>query len=275
MTMVSEHTGHPDLLGRTAIVTGGGAGIGHATALRLARAGARVALCGRQLAPVTRVAAEITAAGGNAYAAACDLRDPAATRRFVADVHAAWGGIDILVNNAGGTGWTPLRGAAAGGDLDERDTLWRDILAVNLDAVWHVTRAVLPHMTGPHGRIVNISSVLGRFGVPGFAAYCTAKHGVIGFTRALALELAPERITVNAIAPGWVSTEMSVASMRAQAAAGGITFEEFLAQAMRGVPLGRMIAPAEVAELVHYLVSDAAAGMTGQTLNLCGGQTMA
>ncbi len=264
-----------DLAGRTAIVTGGGAGIGHATALCLAAAGARVALCGRQLAPVTRVAAEITAAGGNAYAAACDLRDPTATRRFVADVHAAWGGIDILVNNAGGTGWTPLRGAAPGDGLDERDTLWRDILAVNLDAVWHVTRAVLPHMTGPRGRIVNISSVLGRFGVPGFAAYCTAKHGVIGFTRALALELAPERITVNAIAPGWVSTEMSVASMRAQAAAGGVTFEEFLAQAMRGVPLGRMIEPAEVASLVHYLASDAAAGMTGQTLNLCGGQTMA
>jgi len=156
-----------------------------------------------------------------------------------------------------------------------RDRLWRDILAVNLDAVWHVTRAVLPHMTGPHGRVINISSVLGRFGVPGFAAYCTAKHGVIGFTRALALELAPERITVNAIAPGWVSTEMSIASMQAQAAAGGITFEEFLAQAMRGVPLGRMIEPAEIAALVHYLASDAAAGMTGQTLNLCGGQTMA
>jgi len=117
--------------------------------------------------------------------------------------------------------------------------------------------------------------VLGRFGVPGFAAYCTAKHGVIGFTRALALELAPERITVNAIAPGWVATEMSIASMQAQAIAAGITFEEFLAQAMRGVPLGRMVEPAEVAELVLYLASDAAAGMTGQTLNLCGGQTMA
>lgn len=273
MNLASERTG--ELTGRAAIVTGGGSGIGRAIALRFARAGARVAICGRQHAPLAAVAAAIAAGGGEARAHAVDLHEPAAGRGFVRAVHEAWGAIDILVNNAGMSGWTPLRGEAQGGGLDERDRLWRDILATNLDGVWHLTRAALPHMAGPRGRVINISSVLGRFGVPGYAAYCTAKHGVIGFTRALALELAPEGITVNAIAPGWVSTEMATQSMRAQAAAAGITFEEFLARALRGVPLGRMIEPAEVSELALYLASDRAAGMTGQTLNLCGGQTTA
>jgi ketoreductase len=265
-----------ELTGRTAIVTGGGSGIGRAIAYRFAEAGARVAICGRQRAPLETAAAEIARRGGAARTSVVDLREPVAVREFVATVAAAWGAIDIVVNNAGVGGRTPLRGETGpGGELDERDRLWRDILATNLDAVWHLTRAALPHMAGPRGRVINISSVLGRFGVPGYAAYCTAKHGIIGFTRALALELAPEHITVNAIAPGWVSTEMATQSMRAQAESAGITFEEFLARAMLGVPLGRMIEPPEVAELALYLASEAAAGMTGQTLNLCGGQTMA
>ncbi len=269
-----------ELSDRVAIVSGAGGGIGRAIAERFARAGARVAVCGRRAEPLAAVAAAITGAGGTAFAGACDLRDPTAVRDFVRDVASRWQAVDIVVNNAGMSGWTPLRdgddgGNAGAGGPDERDQLWRDILATNLDGIWNLTRAALRHMGGPNGRIINLSSVLGRFGVPGYAAYCTAKHGVIGFTRALALELAPERITVNAIAPGWVSTEMSQQSMRAQAAAAGVTFEQFFAQAMRGVPLGRMIEPAEIAELALYLASDAAAGMTGQTINLCGGQTMA
>ncbi len=266
------------LSARVAIVTGGGSGIGLAIATRFARAGARVAICGRKAEPINAAADAIKRDGGEAMAHACDLCDPAQVHGFVSAVTGRWQAIDILVNNAGATGYTPLRDAGAtpsSGGPDERDRLWRDILAANLDAVWHMTRAALRHMTGPGGRIINLSSVLGRFGVPGYAAYCAAKHGVIGFTRALALELAPERITVNAIAPGWVSTAMAKQSMSAQAAAAGITFEEFLARAMQGVPLGRMIEPEEIAELALYLCSEAASGMTGQTLNLCGGQTMA
>jgi 3-hydroxybutyrate dehydrogenase len=132
---------------------------------------------------------------------------------------------------------------AAGTDDETIDQRWRDILSTNLDGVYYVTRAVLPHVPNEDGRIINISSVLGRFGVPGYAAYCTTKHGIIGFTRALALELASRRITVNAVCPGWVSTEMAWKGMRDTAANLGITFEEFRAQAMAGVPLGRMIEP--------------------------------
>ena len=124
------------------------------------------------------------------------------------------------------------------------------------------------------GRIVNLSSVLGRFGVPGYTAYCASKHGVIGFTRALALELTPRRITVNALCPGWVNTQMATQGMLQGAAATGKTFEAFREQALGAVPIGRIIEPEEVAELVRFVVSPAAAAITGQTYNICGGQTM-
>jgi 3-hydroxybutyrate dehydrogenase len=124
------------------------------------------------------------------------------------------------------------------------------------------------------GRVINISSVLGRFGVPGYTAYCASKHAVIGFTRALALELAGRRITVNAICPGWVETEMAKDGMASGAAAMGITVDEFKAQAMSRVPIGRMIQPDEVASLVKFLASPSTSAITGQTYNICGGQTM-
>jgi 3-hydroxybutyrate dehydrogenase len=116
--------------------------------------------------------------------------------------------------------------------------------------------------------------VLGRFGVPGYTAYCASKHGVIGFTRALALELARRRITVNALCPGWVNTEMATQGMRQGAAATGQTFEQFRDQALGSVPIGRIIEPEEVADLVRFLASSGAAAITGQTYNICGGQTM-
>ena len=127
---------------------------------------------------------------------------------------------------------------------------------------------------GAGGRIVNISSVLGRFGVPGYTAYCASKHGVIGFTRALALELTSQQITVNALCPGWVETEMAVAGMHMGAEATGKTYDEFRASALGRVPIGRIIQPEEVAELVRFLASPAAAAITGQTYNICGGQIM-
>jgi NAD(P)-dependent dehydrogenase (short-subunit alcohol dehydrogenase family) len=136
-----------------------------------------------------------------------------------------------------------------------------------------VTREVVTHL--PDGaRIVNMSSVLGRFGVPGYTAYCASKHGVIGFTRALALELAPRQITVNALCPGWVDTDMASQGMRQGADATGRTFDEFRRSALDAVPLKRMIQPGEVAELVTFLASGAASAITGQTYNICGGQTM-
>src|ERR671923_2084672 len=125
-----------------------------------------------------------------------------------------------------------------------------------------VTREAVPMMSRG-GRIVNLSSVLGRFGVPGYTAYCASKHGVIGFTRALALELAPQQITVNALCPGWVDTEMAAEGMRQGAAATGQTFEQFRDKALGAVPIKRIIQPEEVAQLVGFLTSTSAAAITG------------
>jgi NAD(P)-dependent dehydrogenase (short-subunit alcohol dehydrogenase family) len=129
-------------------------------------------------------------------------------------------------------------------------------------------------MLSEGGRIINMSSVLGRFGVPGYTAYCASKHAVIGFTRALALELVKRRITVNAVCPGWVETSMAVQGMQSGATAMGVSFEEFRTRALAAVPIGRIISPDEVASLVRFLASPDAAAITGQTYNICGGQTM-
>jgi NAD(P)-dependent dehydrogenase (short-subunit alcohol dehydrogenase family) len=129
-------------------------------------------------------------------------------------------------------------------------------------------------MLADGGRVINMSSVLGRFGVPGYTAYCASKHAVIGFTRALALELASRQITVNAICPGWVETEMALHGMQSGAKATGVSYEEFRSRALGAVPIGRIIQPDEVAGLVTFLASPQAAAITGQTYNICGGQTM-
>ncbi|MSO83034.1 MAG: SDR family oxidoreductase, partial [Acidobacteria bacterium] len=150
---------------------------------------------------------------------------------------------------------------------------WRRIIDTNLTGLYLVTREAIAQMRDG-SRIVNISSVLGRFGVPGYTAYCASKHGVIGFTRALALELAPRRITVNALCPGWVDTEMAAEGMRLGAAATSQTFDQFRERALGAVPIRRIIQPEEVAELVRFVASPGAAAITGQTYNICGGQTM-
>ena len=138
-----------------------------------------------------------------------------------------------------------------------------------------ITKEVLQHMPEHQGgRVINISSVLGKFGVPGYTAYCTTKHGMIGFTRALALEVVNRGITVNAICPGWVDTEMATQGIKQTAALQGITPEEFKAQAVAAVPIKRFLEADEVAGLVCYIASDLARGITGQAINICGGQTM-
>lgn len=251
--------------GKRCLITGGGSGIGAGVARVLARAGARVALLGRRKRTLQQVASVITRAGGDATVAVADVTDLAGMRRAIGRIAKAFGGIDVLVANAGVGG--PNRCAVDGPDR------WREILATNLDGAYHSTLAVLPHL-GDGGRIVTISSVLGRFGVPGYTAYCASKHGVIGFTKALALELAPRRITVNAICPGWVDTDMAAAGMQLLADSLHVDFAAARAQALAAVPLGRILKPDEIGETVAWLCSEGAGGLTGQAISHCGGQVM-
>jgi NAD(P)-dependent dehydrogenase (short-subunit alcohol dehydrogenase family) len=250
---------------RVALVTGGGRGIGRAIARALGGPGTLVAVAGRTRGDLDAAATELEGLGGRALAIEMDVTVQASIESALDAVGAAAGHLDVLVNNAGVGGGESI----AGSDVER----WRRTIDTNLVGTYLVSRAAMPLM-GEGGRIVNLSSVLGRFGVPGYTAYCASKHGVIGFTRALALELAGRGITVNALCPGWVDTAMAEEGMRQGAGAMGITFEEFRDQALGKVPIERIIQPEEVAGLVAFLAAPGASAITGQTYNLCGGQTM-
>jgi ketoreductase len=250
-----------DLTGKTALVTGGGTGIGKAISRAMAKNGARVAVASRNPAHLKG------AASGALLPIEMDIRNNEQVQKGVAKILETWGPIDILVNNAGVSGLTRID--------DADDGRWRDIVETNLTGTYLVTKEALRSMkNNANGRIINISSVLGKFGVPGYSAYCATKHGMIGFTRALALEVVGRGITVNAICPGWVETEMARLGIEESAANQGITPEEFKKQAVAAVPIGRFLDADEVAELALYLASDKAGGITGQAINICGGQTM-
>ena len=252
---------------RVALVTGGSRGIGKAIAAALAAQGAKVSICARDGEAARQAADEISPGGGRVLAFRADVVEKADVRTLVRDIVARWGQIHILVNNAGINARVPID--------SEDDARWLQVLTVNVVGAYYITREVLRHMPNHNGgRVINISSVLGRFGVPAYTAYCTAKHGIIGFTRALALEVVGRGITVNAICPGWVETDMAALGMRQTAEAMGMSLEQFRKQALAAVPIQRMLEPKEIADLAVYLASDASEGMTGQALNLCGGQVM-
>lgn len=246
-----------DLTGRAALVTGGGRGIGRAITRSLAAAGAAVTVNYRgNSAAAEATVAEIQAAGGEAAAAQADVSDSKAVEAMVKAAIARFGRLDILVNNAGITHDALL--------LRMKDEEFDDVLATNLRGVFLCTRAVLRQMSKQRsGRIVNITSVIGLIGNPGQANYAAAKAGVIGFTRAAAREIAPRNVTVNAVAPGFIETEMT-----------DILGEETRKAILERIPLGRLGQPEEVAELVTFLASDAAAYITGQTFGIDGGMVM-
>jgi ketoreductase len=247
------------------LVTGGGRGIGRAVALAFAEPGSIVAIASRTRAELDDTARAIGARGAKPIALVVDVTDEEAVARAFGEIRAVTPVVDVVVNNAGVGGGQPIH---------KTDTAsWRRILDTNVLGTFFVTRQAVP-MLSDGGRVINMSSVLGRFGVPGYTAYCASKHAVIGFTRALALELVKRRITVNAICPGWVETGMAVQGMQSGANAMGVTLQEFRTQALGAVPIGRMIEPDEVANLVKFLASPLAAAITGQAYNICGGQSM-
>ena len=263
------------LEGRVVVITGGSRGIGRAIAELFYKEGARVAVVSRNTRDLQKFANELDMGDHRILPNRCDVTRGDEVEVMIGNVVELWDRIDILVNNAGVSGMTPIapdEEAGAGADVEKR---WQEILDTNLSGCFHATRHAVRHMSeGGAGRILNISSVLGKFGVSGYSAYCASKSGVIGLTRALALELAPRKITVNALCPGWVETDMARKGVVDGAARQGLSPEEFRKQAEERVPLGRFIEPAEVARLALFLASDAGSGITGQAINLDGGAAM-
>ncbi|KPF80333.1 SDR family NAD(P)-dependent oxidoreductase [Novosphingobium sp. AAP93] len=261
-----------ELSGKVAIVTGAARGQGRAMALALAGAGADVAICdvGEATMPsvgyplggaLDAVAREIEALGVRALYAACDIRRQAEIDAFVGRVQAEFGRIDILVNNAG-----ILTGNAPMHLLD--DETFETTLAVNLTGGWRMSRAVVPMMIsgGAGGRIINIASVAGMIGTPGFGHYCATKHAMIGITKTMAAELGAHGITVNAVCPGFLPTPMVEHTASEIAARAGLTQEQVYEQYLSVAHVKEPIQPEQTAASVLYLASEAARVVTGSSL---------
>ena len=243
-----------NLSGQVAIVTGASQGLGKAMAITLGRNGATVVCAARNAVKLQETVDAITAAGGTAEAAPCDVTDGAAAQKLVDDVVEKHGKLDILVNNAGITRDNLLPRMS--------DAEWDDVIVTNLRSVFLLSRAASQvMMRARHGRIINISSVSGIMGNPGQANYSASKAGLIGFTRTVAKELAKRKVTVNAICPGFIATEMTAALGSA------------LDEAIKAIPARRLGEAEEIADAVLFLASPAAAYITGQTLVVDGGLT--
>ncbi|HEY2964524.1 MAG TPA: SDR family NAD(P)-dependent oxidoreductase [Pyrinomonadaceae bacterium] len=244
---------------KVALITGGGRGIGRAIALSFARAGAVVAVVARTREQIESVAQEI---GGGAIALVCDVSNPQSVAEMFTELHP-----DILVNNAGIAESATL--------VQTTDELWHRHLAINLSGTFYCTRAALPAMLEKGwGRVINIASIAAKTGAPYIAAYSASKHGVLGLTRSIALEVATSGVTVNAICPGYVETEMVARGVERITTRTGRSVEEALDTLKRMSPQNRLVTPEEVAALALLLASDEGRGITGQGINIDGGTVL-
>ena len=243
---------------RVALVTGASRGIGHASALALARAGHRVVAVARDAERLDELAREPAI---ESLPASIDT--PEGCLEVIERAHESAGPITILVNNAGRGGWHDR-------PIWEQDREgWRASMAVNLDAPFELTRGLVPDMIeAGWGRIVMISSTAGQVGAPSMAPYCASKHGVIGLMRSVAQDVAPHGVTCNAILPGWVRTEMAERDAEQEAARRGMSAEEVWAERAAENPAGRVVTAEEIADVVAYLSSPAAAAVNGEAITV-------
>lgn len=249
---------------KIALITGGGRGIGRAIAMALAREGVRIAVAARTSEQVEQVAGEI---GNGAIAVTCDVSDPESVVRMFADVRERLGEVDILVNNAGIAESATL--------VTTTDELWHRHLAINLSGTFYCTRAALPAMLKRNwGRVINVASIAAKTGAPYIAAYSASKHGVLGLTRSVALEVAAKGITVNAICPGYVDTDMVTRGVEKITAVTGRSAEEARHSLEQMSPQNRLVTGEEVAAVALLLASDEGRGINGQGINIDGGSVL-
>jgi len=249
-----------------ALITGATSGIGLAAARRMAARGVRVFICARTGQNVDATVRALRDQDLDVGGVAADVRDKESVRHLVESAVQRYGPISVLVNNAGRNG--------GGVTAKIQDELWYDVIDTNLNSVFLVTREVMTTgglLATERGRIINVASTGGKQGVPLGAPYSAAKAGVIGFTKALAKELASSGVTVNAVCPGYVETPMAIRVRQAYAATWNTTEEAVLKQFNEKIPLGRYSTPEEVAGMIDYLATDVAASVTAQALNVCGG----
>ena len=260
---MSEVSDKHHLGGAHALITGGGTGIGAAIAARLGDDGARITVVGRRPEPLQKVADGLK----TTQAVPFDVTDEAEVEEGLATATEHFGPVDILVNNAGAAESSPF-------DRTTVDT-WRAMLEVNLTGAFLVSREVLPAMVERGwGRIVSIASTAGLKGYAYVAAYCAAKHGVVGMTRSLALEVARKGVTVNAICPGYTETELLAESVAGITNKTGASEDEARAQLLESNPQGRFVSPEEVAEAAAWLVGPNTDAINGQAIAVAGGEVM-